>query len=236
MTWVEFHELFMSKYFPITTRHAKAWEFLELKQGTMTVIKYVAKFTELARFADDYVATNMVKVRKFEDDLKYSIWGKIVGFLLQDMDSIVRTSIAIEREIEDAQRIRDVGANDKRKEDRPSSSSGKKLKASNSRGFQGHGRGYQGQGYIRAPSQSEPITCFHSHQPGHMKRDCLQRQGSQGFGMTQSQSSVGRAQTQYVLSYPSMGQRNQYLPQSAAQAPTMSQAGQRGQSMGRGRG
>ena len=95
----------MSKYFPATTRHVKAREFLELKQGTMTVMKYVAKFTELARFADDYVATDMVKVRKFEDDLKLSIRGKIVGFLLQDMDSIVRTTMAIEREIEDARSI-----------------------------------------------------------------------------------------------------------------------------------
>ena len=39
MTWVEFHDLFMGKYFPDTTRHAKAQEFLELKQGTMTVIE-----------------------------------------------------------------------------------------------------------------------------------------------------------------------------------------------------
>ena len=31
MTWAEFQELFMSKYFPETTRHAKAQEFLELK-------------------------------------------------------------------------------------------------------------------------------------------------------------------------------------------------------------
>ena len=31
MTWVEFHELFIGKYFPTTTRHAKAQEFLELK-------------------------------------------------------------------------------------------------------------------------------------------------------------------------------------------------------------
>ena len=31
MTWVEFHELFMGKYFPVTTRYAKAQEFLELK-------------------------------------------------------------------------------------------------------------------------------------------------------------------------------------------------------------
>ena len=77
MTWREFRELFKSKFFPASTRHAKAWEFLELKQGSMTVLEYVAKFTELARFRDDYVATTMAKVRKFEDGMKLSIRGKI---------------------------------------------------------------------------------------------------------------------------------------------------------------
>ena len=38
MTWAEFHELFMSKYFLATARHAKALEVLELKQGMMTVM------------------------------------------------------------------------------------------------------------------------------------------------------------------------------------------------------
>ena len=52
MTWAEFQELFMGKYFPDTARHAKAQEFLELKQGTMNVMEYVARFTELARFAE----------------------------------------------------------------------------------------------------------------------------------------------------------------------------------------
>ena len=52
----------MGKYFPATSRHANAREFLELKQGTMTVLEYVAKFTELSRFVDDYVATDMAKV------------------------------------------------------------------------------------------------------------------------------------------------------------------------------
>ena len=53
----------MGKYFPDTARHAKAQEFLELKQRVMTVMDYVARFTELARFPDDYVATDMAKVR-----------------------------------------------------------------------------------------------------------------------------------------------------------------------------
>ena len=102
MTWTEFHELFMGKYFPDTARHAKAQEFLELRQGTMTVMEYVAIFTELARFSDDYVATDVAKVRRFENGLKLPSRGRIVGLCLQDMDSMVGTALTIERKIEDA--------------------------------------------------------------------------------------------------------------------------------------
>ena len=116
----------MDKYFPASTRHGKAWEFLELKQGTMIVLEYVAKFTKLAHFANDYVAIDMDKVRKFEDGLKLSIRGKIMGHLLQDMDSMVKTALAIEREVDDTWSIRDSGASDKRKGDRPSSFSSRK--------------------------------------------------------------------------------------------------------------
>ena len=135
ITWAEFQELFMGKYFLETARHAKAQEFLELKLGTMTMIDYGARFTELARFADDYVATDMAKVRRFENGLKLSIRGRIVGLCLQDMDSMVGTSLTIEREIEDARSTRDAGVSSKRKESQSSSSSRKKQRASSSRGF-----------------------------------------------------------------------------------------------------
>ena len=98
MTWAEFQELFIGKYFLDTVRHAKAQEFLELKQKTMTVIEYVARFTKLARFVDDYVAKDMAKVRRFENWLKLSIRGRIVRLRLQDMDSMVGTTLTIERE------------------------------------------------------------------------------------------------------------------------------------------
>ena len=109
MTWAEFQELFMGKYFLEIARHAKAQEFLELKQGAMTVMDYVARFTELARFADDYVATDMAKVRRFENGLKLSIRARIVSLRLQDMDSMVGTTLTIEREIEDARSTWDAG-------------------------------------------------------------------------------------------------------------------------------
>ena len=117
----------MEKYFPTSTRHEKAREFLELRQGTMTILEYVAKFIKLARFVDDYVATVMAKVRKFEDGLKLSIRGKIVGLLLQDIELMVRTTMTIEREVDDARNIRDIDViKDKEKKSQPSSSSSRK--------------------------------------------------------------------------------------------------------------
>ena len=86
------------------------------------MLEYMAKFTELAHFTNDYVATYMAKVIKFEDGLKLSMQGKVVGLLLQDLDSMVKKVIAIEREVEDTQNIRDAGVKDKRKENQPSSS------------------------------------------------------------------------------------------------------------------
>ena len=177
MTWAEFQELFMDKYFPETARHAKAQEFLELKQGAMTVMDYVARFTELARFADDYVAIDMAKVRRFENGLRLSIRARIVGLRLQDMDSMVRTALTIERDMEDARNTRDASVSGKRKDSQSSSSSGKRQRASSSRGSQSHGHPGQGQmrvagqagqmrvagqaGQMRVASQAGQMVCYH---------------------------------------------------------------------------
>ena len=168
MTWAEFQELFMGKYFPETARHAKAQEFLELKQGATTVMDYVARFTELARFADDYVATDLAKVRRFENGLKLSIRARIVGLRLQDMDSMVGTALTIEREIEEARSTRDASVSGKRKDSQSSSSSGKTQRASSSRGSQSRGHLGQGQmrvagqaGQMRVAIQAGQMVCYH---------------------------------------------------------------------------
>ena len=144
------------------------------------MMDYVARFTELARFADDYVATDTAKVRRFENGLKLSIRARIVGLRLQDMDSMVGTALTIEREIEDARSTRDASVSGKRKDSQSSSSSGKRLRASSSRGSQS--RGHPGQGHMRVAgharqvrfaSQAGQMVCYHCQQPGHMRRDCL---------------------------------------------------------------
>ena len=137
---------------------------------------YVARFTELARFADDYVATDMAKVRRFENVLKLFIRARIVGLRLQDMDSMVGTTLIIEREIEDARSTWDAGASSKRKDGQSSSSSGKRQRASSSRGSQS--RGHSGQRQMRVAGQAGQMVCYHYQQSGQMRRDCPRRQGS----------------------------------------------------------
>ena len=80
---------------------------------------------------------------------------------------MVRTTLAIGRGVDDTRSIRDMGASIKRKENQSSSNSGWKRKTSISQGFQGRAAA------IRVKAESGLLmTCYHCHQPEHMRRDC----------------------------------------------------------------
>jgi len=51
----------LEKYFPEDVRNKKEMEFLELKQGNMTMAEYAAKFEELVRYFP-IIKGEMVKV------------------------------------------------------------------------------------------------------------------------------------------------------------------------------
>ena len=65
----------------------------------MTMMDSVTRFIELARFVDDYVAIDLVKVRRFENGPKLSSRVRIIGLRLPDMDSMIGTTLTIEREL-----------------------------------------------------------------------------------------------------------------------------------------
>ena len=88
---------------------------------------------------------------------------------------------------------------------------------------------------VRVASQDGQMVCYHCQQLGHMRRDCPQRQGSQCFGIARFQSAVGQERTRFFPPPPSIGQGNQYQFQGATPAPSISQTGHIGQSVGRGR-
>ena len=54
--------------------------------------------------------------KRFENGLKLSIPGRIVGFRLWDMDSMVGTALTIEREIKDTWNTRDTSVGSKRED------------------------------------------------------------------------------------------------------------------------
>ncbi|XP_050895762.1 uncharacterized protein LOC127102434 [Lathyrus oleraceus] len=54
ITWVVFRKEFMEKYFPEDVRGKREIEFLELKQGNMTVAEYAVMFVALVKFCLHY--------------------------------------------------------------------------------------------------------------------------------------------------------------------------------------
>ncbi len=72
VTWAMFRRVFLDKYFPEDVRGKKEIEFLELKQGNMSVTEYAAKFVELAKFYPHYTAETdeFSKCIKFENGLR----------------------------------------------------------------------------------------------------------------------------------------------------------------------
>ena len=71
----------MRKYYPEDVRGKKEIEFLELKQGSMSITDYAARFTMLAKFYPHYDGPNgeFSKCIKFENGLRPEI-KKAVGY------------------------------------------------------------------------------------------------------------------------------------------------------------
>lgn len=65
MTWQEFQDALLDKFFPLDIREAKVEEFMNLRQGSMTIKEYCLKFNQLAKYAPDLVADNRASMSKF---------------------------------------------------------------------------------------------------------------------------------------------------------------------------
>jgi hypothetical protein len=69
ITWQEFKDHFHVHHIPSGTIKLKQREFLAIKQGDMSVNKYLDKFTQLSRYESDEVNTDPKRQECFLDSL-----------------------------------------------------------------------------------------------------------------------------------------------------------------------
>ncbi|KAI3859342.1 hypothetical protein MKW98_007723 [Papaver atlanticum] len=78
MSWEQFENLFLDKYFPPTARSSKCAEFAVLKQGDMT----------LERYGKHLVETPELKAQKLEGALKVVICDRVVAVGLKTYNEL----------------------------------------------------------------------------------------------------------------------------------------------------
>ncbi|KAJ9691569.1 hypothetical protein PVL29_013681 [Vitis rotundifolia] len=95
MTWEEFERIFLSKYFGEVAKHAKRMEFKHFIQGTMSVLEYESRFSELSRFALGMISEEEEKTRR----------NILVQLAIRDYSKLVKRALLVEQDIEETNQI-----------------------------------------------------------------------------------------------------------------------------------
>ncbi|XP_066375375.1 uncharacterized protein [Miscanthus floridulus] len=99
----EFTAAFREFYIPTGILNQKLNEFLELRQGSMTVIDYVNKFNHLSQYASIHVDTNENKKDRFYCGLSYILQEKLYTGNYPTFEAMMNVAIAIEGLQQDSQ-------------------------------------------------------------------------------------------------------------------------------------
>jgi len=62
--WVKFKKLIKDHFYPVSLWKAKENEFMQMQQGSMSVLEYASKFMELSHFAPAFVADEILKMNR----------------------------------------------------------------------------------------------------------------------------------------------------------------------------
>ena len=97
LTWAKFLQELRTKFYPITVQQQKEKEFMELKmRGNMIVLQYAHKLTELSRFGPDFVVTEKLKMRRFEEGLAFYFRNQLVGQPIQTYKELYERAAEVE--------------------------------------------------------------------------------------------------------------------------------------------
>ena len=167
MTWERFKTAFLEKYFPADVRCKKEMEFLELKQGNMSVADYASKFEELVQYCPHYnnADAEESKCVKFENGLRPEIKQGIGYQEIRRFPTLVN-------------KCRIFDEDSKARTAHYKSLSEKKNKDRGSPYASPNGKGKQKVADEKKPSGGEsPIAgkCFRCGEPGHRADSCTKK-------------------------------------------------------------
>ena len=86
--WEAFKAALEGKFYPPHLRKQKAQEFINLQMGSMTIYEYYNKFTTLAKFAPEVVATDELKAQRFEQGLTRQLQRDLGGKVFKSLDKV----------------------------------------------------------------------------------------------------------------------------------------------------
>ncbi|XP_070034535.1 uncharacterized protein [Nicotiana tomentosiformis] len=104
LTWHQLLVLFLEKFVPQTQREELCRDFDQLHHGDMTMTQYEMIFTDLARHAVSLVSTEREKIRRFIDDINYSLRYSLAREV--EMDARFDMVVEIARRLENVHRLK----------------------------------------------------------------------------------------------------------------------------------
>ena len=68
------------------------------------MVEYERRFTEVSRYAMEFISTEANRAKPFEQGLRPAIQEKLVALKIRDYGDMVNRAALVERDIEDSQR------------------------------------------------------------------------------------------------------------------------------------
>ncbi|GFY82625.1 hypothetical protein Acr_02g0008650 [Actinidia rufa] len=174
MNWARFKVIFREKYVPRALQNAKCAEFEHLKQTGKPIVEYEAAFTNLAEYAPHLVATDEMRVRRFEDGLRYEIKRVIRPLVLPTYADVLDRAIIVEQDEMEKRKYFDSKKRQNFNNEGPSGQKRQKPE-SNWRNQRGQipkcptcGKNHSGECWRKRPD----VICFYCNEVGHIRRNC----------------------------------------------------------------
>jgi len=94
-SWEEFKKMLDDRFYPEALKELKVQEFLELKQGFLSVQDYTDKFNELAPYAKMIVPTELALTRRYEKGFNDALAALVVGMPLNTFNGAYNRALQI---------------------------------------------------------------------------------------------------------------------------------------------